>query len=527
MAKQKREIIALKYAKLAKTLDKYPSRAELRSADVSRDMVRDHFGDMEQLRDYATEKHPEYFADILTLEYFNNDLYRKQLEVAKKFKVHVVTTAVAGAPVHEEFLASLLKFCDERKAALWVIPADYNLAETDKELIRNERVNIVFRPIRLNKKAIIHPIKIDPKQVDPAAGLDAFAHNEGTFIVGSPKQRRVSLANANGQLSPVIQATGAVTRSYYYRNGTQKRRDYLADKHHVMGAIVIEIKDEKVHFPRNVVMCRDGSFNDLYNNYASDSVTKIGIKLVKPGDWHVGVTDPKVRKVIYDVCKRGKPDYLVLEDFADFASINPHEEDNKVLRARHARAGTTSLRKEMIMLAQELSHLRDMSLAKTIIITESNHNDFLNRYLAAGRFDDENREAATELQLMAIRSKDPLSEGLYELYGVGRGKDLRFLKTNEEFRVGGVEQGVHGHKGSNGRRNPGAKGLFKAYGKVSFGHCHHGEIYHGAISSGTSTYMDLGYNTGASSWDNSFQIQHNDATRQLINIINGEYTTFY
>lgn len=517
--------LSLKYAKLAQKLDRYPSRADLKKDGVSRDIIRDHFGDMDGLRDASTQTHPEYFEDILTMEYFSTELYREQQEIARKYKTHVITTAVAGAPVHEEFLASLLNYCEEHKAALWVIPANYALQDIDRSLIADPRVNIVFRTIRLNKKCVIDSIKIDPKQVEPLQGLDAFAHDEGTIIFGSPKQRRLPLANAPGKIPPVMQGTGAVTRPRYTGGaGGEVRRNRMADKHHVMGAIVVEIQDEKIHYPRNVVMSRDGSFNDLFHNYASDAVTPVTHAVVKPGDWHVGVTDPTVRKTIIEVCKRGKPDYLILEDFADFSSINPHEEDMQVIRAQRG-LEDLSLDHEMKLNAKELEELRGMKLAKkAIVITASNHIDFLPRYLNKGKFDDMNRKVATKLKLIAMDKKDPYEHGLRELYGLKPGKDVIFLNLNSEFRINGVEQGAHGHKGANGKKNPGPKGMFKAYGKVSYGHCHHGEIWHGAMSSGTSTYMDLGYNSGQSSWDNSFQIQHTDGTRQLVNMIRGKYT---
>lgn len=515
--------ILLKYAKLAKSLGKYPSRADLKVAGISRDSMRAAFGDMDNLKALATAEHPESFADILTLEYFSPALYKEQQDIAKSHKTHVVTTAVGGAPVHEEFLASLLNYCDHHNAALWVLVANYALCDVDKALISNPKVNIIFRPIRLNSKCLIDSIKIDSKQVDPATGLDSnFAHDEGTLIIGSPKQRRVPLANAHGKISPVIQATGAVTRPNYTK--FNNRRDALAEKQHVMGAIVVEIKDDKIHFPRNVMMSKDGSFNDIAHNYASDDITKITIAAIKPGDWHTGATDPTTRAVIIDVCKLTKPEYLVLEDFADFSSINPHEEESKVIRAMIGVDGL-SLDKEMQLNAKELDALRKMKLAsKAILITASNHIDFLPRYLNKGKFDDMNRQTATRLQLIAMSGKEPYEHGLRELYGLRPGKDVQFLTVNQEFRVAGVELAVHGHLGANGKRSPGAKGLFKAFGKVSYGHCHHGEIWHGAISSGTSTYMDLGYNSGASNWDRSFQLVHKDGTRQLINIINGQYT---
>ena len=118
---------------------------------------------------------------------------------------------------------------------------------------------------------------------------------------------------------------------------------------------------------------------------------------------------------------------------------------------------------------------------------------------------------------------DPLQAGLEKYFKLSPGSDLIWLKRDQDFKVGGVECGAHGDLGSNGRRNPGSKGMYKAYGKVSYGHCHYGEIWHGAMSAGTSSFMRLGYNRGSSSWDNSQIIIYRDGTRQLINVIKGKW----
>jgi hypothetical protein len=516
--------IALAYAKLAKAIKEYPRRSDLKKKGISRDMVRDHFGTMEDLRDYAKGRLPKYFEKVIDLDIFDDDAHRELQSKVFKCNRFVITTAVAGAPAHDKFLSSIKKYAEIKKAMVLVIPANYALKEMDPDLIGDPNIHIVFKRLRLNSNIIVDPIKIDPKQVDPVVGLDAMGHTEGTLIIGSPKQRRVPIANSNQKLARIIQATGAITRPRYIpRDGIQKRRDRLAEEHHVMGAVVVEVVDEKLYHFRIVQMKKDGSFNDIFYNYSSKEKKYVGCLAIVQGDKHVGETDPEVDAAVDELCALGKPKYRIQHDFVSGISINHHEIRNKVKRAILAREGKIDLDSELRMVAQELNRMRALKTAKHIVIVKSNHDEFLDRYLAEGNFDDQNRIISTKLQVLAMEGKDPLKAGLEKYYNIKPGIDIMWLERDEDFRIAGIESGCHGDLGSNGRRNPGAKGMYKAYGKCNYGHCHYGEIWHGAMSCGTSSYKKLGYNRGSSSWDNSQIVVYDDGTRQLLNIINGNY----
>jgi len=81
---------------------------------------------------------------------------------------------------------------------------------------------------------------------------------------------------------------------------------------------------------------------------------------------------------------------------------------------------------------------------------------------------------------------------------------------------------VHGDKGPNGSRGS-VKSMEVSYGQSITGHSHTPEIVRGAWQTGTSTYLKLGYNKGASSWLQSSCLLYKDGSRQLINVINGKY----
>lgn len=520
----KKDELALKYANLAKKNKKYPSRSFLIKNKISRDMIRSHFGTMESLKKYSVATHPEKFENVADAAMFTTSVFDELKNKARNYKRFVVTTAVAGAPVHKEFLKSLKFYCEINKAMLLVLPANYALYDIDPDLASDPSIGIVFRPLKLNSNIYIDPIKIDPKQVDPAIGLDALGRIDGTVIVGSPKQRRVPVANSNSKLARIIQSTGAITKPKYIpADGIPKRRDRLGDAHHVMGAVVIEIVDNVFYHFRVIQMAKDGSFKDLFNSYSPDKKkTFVGCEAIIQGDYHVTETDPLVDNAVDEMCKIGKPKYRVFHDFFSGVSINHHEIKNKVVRAKLAEKGKIDLEKELRLNADAINAKKKLGTATKLVFVKSNHDEFLDRYLADGNFDDNNRIISTKLQIAAMEGKDPLKFAMEQM-GVKFDSSIVWLERDRDFRVAGVELGAHGDLGANGRRNPGSKGMYKAYGKVVYGHCHYGEMWHDAWSVGTSTFRKLSYNKGASSWDNSQCILYSDGTRQLINIINGEW----
>jgi hypothetical protein len=519
---ERRELIVKIYAKLAKELERYPARSDLIQAGVSRDQMRDAFGDMDALKQAAREAFPKNFENIIDPDFYNDEAFRELQAQVKKFKRFVVTTAVAGAPVDDNFYGSLKKYCELRKALLLVLPANYSLYDIDPDLVRDELV--VFRGVKLNSNVSISVVKIDPKQVDPSQGLDTVGQREGTILIGSPKQRRRPVANSNTKHAHIIQATGAITKPRYIpRDGERKRRDFLAEKQHVTGAVIVEIEDDKIYHFRAVQAKKDGSFNDLFHNYSEEGSKFVGCEAIVQGDYHNDDTDPTADAVADELCKLGQPRFRVLHDFFDGKSINHHERRNKVLRAIQAGADKLSLEKELRALKATLEAKLKLNTCDKIVISKSNHDEFLDRYLAEGEFDDQNRIISARLQILAMEGKDPLKAGLEELLGFKGGDRVIWLERDQDFKVAGVELGAHGDLGSNGSRNPGSNGMLKAYGDCVYGHCHYGEINHGAWSVGTSSFRKLGYNRGPSSWEQVHAIIYKDGTRQLINSIDGRW----
>ena len=515
--------IAKTYARLAKSLGRYPDNSEIKKAGMPR--VRDHFGDIDQLRDLARELFPNHFADIVDPEYFNAEAYQALKEHVKKFKRFFISCVVPGQPVDRDAMASVRTWCKKNKGTSLFLAANYGLLELPADFVAEN--NIVFRDLKLNSNIWISAVKVDPKQIDPLASLDGIGQREGTMIIASPKQRMRPVANSNFKLPHIIQATGAITRPRYvaktFLGKSSERRDYIAKAQHIMGGIIVEIVDEKFYHFRQVQFDKDGSFIDLFTRYDEDGSELVTCEAVVQGDFHDGETDADADAAADELCKLGKPKYRVFHDFFNGHSISHHDKKKKVTQARKAGEHRLSLATELHNMKLTLQRKCKAAGREKFVMVRSNHDEFLDRYLEEGDFEDQNRLLATQLQVAAMEGKDPLKFAM-ETMGLKDNGRIIWLDRDQDFKVSArkIEIGAHGDLGANGARGS-SQGMLKAYGACTYGHCHYPEINHDAWSVGTSSRMDLDYKRGASSWMHSHQVIYSNGSRQIINVINGKW----
>lgn len=496
--------------------------------------IEKNFGSFDRFEASVRELHPEVFKNIIDESKFTQDKFKSLQESVSKYNKFFITTAVNGCPIHEEAYQAAKTFCKKNNAKLLVLicsdPAHNRDAKYDVTLdSRFTMDDIVFQDINLNSNLFISTIKLSAKHINPLTGLDNIAQNRGSFIFASPKQdiEHVTSKNKKGVPRAMI-TTGAITKSDYATTlYMSDRTAKIAHNHHKLGGIIVEVKNNKTFFYRNIQFDKKtGAFSDLDTKYLPDGKTeKITAKLVQFGDYHVLSTDPLAKKAGIDLVNRVKPDYLTLEDFFDGITINPHEKVKIALKAmRYLKNPKCDLAFELKACRDELDEL-SKTAAKEIILKYGNHEDFLKRWLMEASYKDDaqNHYEGICLAKALLEGKAPLEYAWKERYPVKNPDKIKFLGVNDSFTIDGVENGAHGHLGSNGKRNPNMKGLLKAYGKGNFGHNHSGGVYKDVFRAGTKTLLQLGYNDGPSAWTHSDTLQHRDGSRQLITYINGEY----
>jgi len=494
-------------------------------AEISESFFKNRFGSVKEIYDLARKQYPESFTDIAVENFTNDDCQNEIKEVIKKNNRFIITTAVTGCAVDENALKSVKNYCKINKAELLIVvcsdPANsMGGYGTIDRLLKDE--HIIMDDTELNSNFFICAIKTTAKQINPTTGLSRI-QKEGSFVFASPKQMLKMESISNTKLPHALMTTGAITfpnyKSEKYGSG---RTDYIADSDHKMGAFVVEIQDEQVFHPRPIQFDENGSFCDFGKEYTGTTCKEVAPAAMIPGDWHSGETDPKVVKAIKELAIKLKPKRIILHDVFNGMSINPYEKDNSTLKCIRAEAGKLDIKEELAGVAKDLNMLA--KLTDEVVVVKSNHDDFLNRYLSAGHFhnDSSNLRIGLELSIAILDKKDPLQVGVNES-GVRMETNIKWLRRDEDFKIAGIECGAHGDKGPNGSRGNLAS-MEKSYVKSVTGHSHAPGILRDAWAVGTSSYLQLVYNVGPSSWLQTLCIIYENGQRQLINIIDGKYT---
>ncbi len=445
-----------------------------------------------------------------------------------KSKVYVVTAAQYDAQVNKEFYAALENYCKKQDAELIIKPmAGKTIHEIELDPLIASDTRVKFEEMNLNNKIKISNNAIRPQQIDPITGLSRFTQSDVATIFASPKQRLKIIPNSNESLPKALMTTGALTKPNYTGNRIGK----IAEKDHTYGAVVVEVVDDTFYHYRLFTANKNGEFVDLGVKYKVKGTEPCDLEALVLGDWHVGDTDPEVRKATFEMIKELKPKRVVLHDYFNGHSVNHHEEYRRITRAITHAQGRASLEEELKACGKELFEISEVVGEKNeIVIVRSNHDDFLEKYLQEGKYIDEdiNWRIGHELALACYdpknkrqRTKNPLKEGL-ERYG-GIPKNVKFHERDLDYKILGWQLGAHGDKGPGGRRSPSAQSLENAYGKSITGHKHTPEILRNTFIVGTSTYLTLSYTAGPSSWMNTHGLHWANGRVQLVNFINGKW----
>ena len=511
----------------------FPKRTDMTEAGISRDRMRHYFGTVGGLRKYTKELFPECFKGELKLDEYASDSNINKIEKrVKKFKRFFITTAVSGQAVHKGFLASINKFCDLQSAKLIILPSHDPAHNLDSELewifdedISHTKYDYVFDDLKLNSNIMISGIRVTAKQINPVTGLSELSQKEGSCIFASPKQALEYDAVSSDRLPHARMTTGAITISNYKSSrGTSLRTAYIADFQHIIGGIIVEIKDNNIFHPTQVQAAKDGSFCHFGWEYSGNGKKKARTSFVM-GDLHAGDHDEKALAAWKEIINETQAYQVVLHDTFQGTSITHHTEHDAIIRAELAMNGLNSLEKELILTRDIVDSILALKSIKKGIIVKSNHDDFIDRYLKRCGFvnDPINFKIGCQLAAEVVNTnKDFLEEGL-KLVGVGKHHNkLKFLGVNEDYMIGNNHVGAHGDRGANGSRGS-LRSLAKSFSKGVFGHSHTPGIYKNARQIGTTSKLRQGFNKGPSSWIHCSALVYDNGQVQLINAIDGKW----
>lgn len=514
------------FIKLIKEKRMTPSRAELSKAGISKDNYRHHFTNIAGLKEAARQKDPQSFKDMIDETVFTPKSIKKLKGDVKNYTKFVITTAVTGMSVHKDFYKNLQFYCKKNNAKLLILPSTDPAAIAGFELdgiLTGE--SIVVEDLELNDNLMISSFKTSAKQINPLIGLRRMGRRERSTIVASPKQSLEYVPIANDRVSHALMTTGAITKPQYHTERYMSLRTaYIAEMDHKLGAIIVELENNKTfHFRQIQAEYGTGFFIDNGIYYKVNKTNQIKPEALVLGDIHVGSLSGDVIKSTDNIIATLQPKRVFLHDLFDGVSCNPHASNQHLTKAKFS-IKQLSIEEELKLVKEYLTDMKKKhSYVEEWVIVRSNHDLFLDRLLDSGDYikDPINSRICHKLASAKLDNKMPLQEGL-KMVGLNENK-IKFLSINDSYRIVGIEHGVHGHLGMNGQRNPGNSSLEIAYGSGTFGHSHSAGILRDVFRVGTSTEMRLGYNNGASSWTNTCSPTYSNGSRQLLNDINGKW----
>lgn len=358
----------------------------------------------------------------------------------------------------------------------------------------------MYTNVKLHNKLVAVDYKINPQQLQPLSRLYREGQKQN-LIVCSPKQHLQVCIVGNSKHPHTVQSTGFITEPSYQDNGIGR----LAEQSHVRGGIIVETAKD-IFLTRKVSIDDNGGFYDIDCYIKGAKVTKgHRVECLVLGDAHVEHEDPTLTTLLQEIVEATQPKRLVLHDVLDGASTSPFV---KGADKRHLPCIVSEVRK----IIDWIEAIRSASYGgMEIIIVNSNHHNFVDRWLKAGEYhhDPINHKIGLQLKLAEFDGVSPME------FFFGHLKDVKILGPDDDYFVGDIQVANHGHKGPNG-----AKGSKGNTGKLAYrsitAHTHEPFERDGHTGVGHWSKHRHGYNTGGSGWMVSLALIQPDFSIQQI-----------
>lgn len=460
--------------------------------------------------------------------------YVEQYSAFGKVKKYVITSCQNNAPVNQDFLASLAKFCSIENASLLVVPILYKASECESisyDIPSNIPHEIISSKVAIHDEIfVMGSFNFIPTAVNPLSGLESLSKGD-TLIVPSPQLRMKSMAVSATRHPAILHTTGAISHPTYARTKVGEKAKF----NHSYSAVLVEIDMDNDFHIRVLSANDDGSFYDLDKLYKSTfkNPKKISIEALVTGDEHAVYADMDVLSATYtnkdSMVRVLNPKYVVRHDVLDMYSGSHHHRNNSIKTVGKRLFGLDKVEDELKITVDYLE-LTNSCGNFTSIIVPSNHTDHLTKWLAEVDIKKEPWNALFYHEMMyhvlktLKRSESGISHAdPFEIYCQWNNLErVQFLKPGEPFTIERVEMGAHGHEGRNGSRGSLAQ-YSDLSGKYIIGHSHTPGIISGAYQVGTSSILKLEYTSGPSSWAHVHCIVHSNGKRQLVRIVNGKW----
>lgn len=460
---------------------------------------------------------------------------REEIASAERF---VITSAMNNVPLDRNVWQSLQGYAGYHKACILIVPSRYK-NPTSKEEAQKSKRNAWWpediEPYMTDDFVELHEhlwlmahVRIAATARNPLSGVEAISKG-ASAIIGHSQLAMKMVPTPQHHLPKIMYTTGSISQCDY----SDTRAGALGAFHHINGALVVERDGTRFHV-RNLVHDDKAGFYDLDYYYNAKGRTKsTGALALVTGDEHAIFADPECKHATYlakdSIVKVLKPQKIVRHDVFDAYSISHHSRKDPVSQYGKHKHGYHTIQQE---LEATLRHIEETTPeGSENIIVASNHHDHILRWMKevhAPREEPWNVDVwldlwralsnTVEFRENGIAHADPLA-----LWLNGRlTKPTKFLSRDDDTTISNILIGMHGDRGSNGSR--GTINQFARLGvKTVSAHSHTPGIKQGAWVVGTSSYLRLEYNSGASSWAHAHCAIHPNGKRQMIFIIDGHW----
>tara|TARA_R110000737_G_scaffold142599_5_gene173411 strand:- start:7717 stop:9438 length:1722 start_codon:yes stop_codon:yes gene_type:complete len=470
--------------------------------------------------------------------------YNQPNKKTKDVRGYVVTYAQNDTPVHLGFYKSLLKYCKQHNYELIVYKGKYrnptSIIESKKEDVSwDDKVKPYLLDSRrsLNSKIGIYPAMTNPTAVRPLSGFDVHTGDK-SGIFPHPKYQLKTIATPSKSMPKILTTTGAITVPNYSKSKAGEK----AKIHHIIGAVVVEIVDEKRFHMRQLSADKDGSFFDIAGGavakYSPSGITgNHGLETLVLGDLHHPFIDKNALKASMDQIERFKPKNLFLHDVLDCWAVNHHSRSDRFLNTAKLNHGVMDIEKEVDGSVDLIATLA-ASMKGRVHIVPSNHDDALDRWLHDEKLDNlgvnsayfhylsYNKHLSARPVITGFSFIDAYQfsarEKLDAKYDKSITSRVSFIKRDTPVMIKDVDFSMHGDQGSSGARGS-ALGLSKIGVKSVIGHSHSCQVIDGCYQVGVNALIPLGYAKGANSWTFTNCFQYSNGKRTLITSIDGKY----
>lgn len=463
-------------------------------------------------------------------------------------KRYILTSAQNNTHVNVGVWENILALAHHYGAELMVGTFTYNKSAYGHKAVKRgtltseadsfDHYDRQLRPYLVDHRVEIAPglvwcgeMNILPTAEDPLSSLESYTgRRSGVFPHAKMEMR--SIASAKFEPTKFNYTTGCVT----LRNYIQKKAGLKAEFHHVYGAVVVEVDDTGAWWVRQLNADGDDGIQDLTLYAQLGQVTDgHAVEGITWGDVHEDMLDPEVREIAWG--KGGmldtlRPRYQFMHDtVAVTCGISHHDRRSPHRLFKRYSEGRNDMAAEAKRTADFLGGESHRDWCKTVVV-DSNHDRHITGWLEETSPKDDHVNAVfwlrTSLAVYEAMARQDQDFHIVEhiLQEAGCPDDVFFLRQDENFilcrdKSGGIECGMHGDEGANGSRGT-PRGLSKLGRKANIGDKHSAEIRHGLYVAGTSSLLDMEFNTGPGSWSHSHIVTYPNGKRTIVTMWAGK-----